>query len=138
MSRRSTGQRVIREMMGAEEEERLAGAAVSGTFGAAIAGFAIDQAFAETWTRPGLDRKARSLVTIAVMVALKQPNEFAIHMRVGLRNGLTLAEIEETLVQALPYVGFPAISTALAAAGKVIEEDKLDEHSGYAGHRGLL
>jgi 4-carboxymuconolactone decarboxylase len=125
-------------MMGPDGEKRLVGGAESGTFGADIAGFAIDQGFGEIWTRPGLDRKARSLVTLAVMVALKQPNEFAIHMRVGLRNGLTLAEIEETLVQALPYVGFPAISTALAAATKVIEEDKLDEHSDYTGHRGLL
>lgn len=95
----------------------------SGTFGAAIAGFAIDQVFGDIWTRSGLDRKARSLITSAIMVALKQPNEFAIHMRAGLRNGLTLAEIEETLVQALPYVGFPAVSTALAAAAKIIEED---------------
>ncbi len=138
MSRRSTGRRVVREMMGSEAETRLVGAAESGTFGADIAGFAIDQAFAEIWTRPGLDRRARSLVTLAVMAALKQPNEFAIHMRMGLRNGLTLPEIEETLVQVLPYVGFPAVSTALAAAVKVIEEDKLDEHSRYAGHRGLL
>lgn len=72
------------------------------------------------------------------MVALRHPNEFAIHMRAGLRNGLTLAEIEETLVQALPYVGYPAVATALAAAGKVIKEDGLDDNAGYAGHRGLL
>lgn len=133
MSRRSEGQRVIRELMGTEGEKRLMNATQPGPFGAVIAGFVVDQAFGEIWTRPGLDRKARSLVTLAVMVALKQPNEFATHMRVGLRNGLTLAEIEETLVQALPYVGFPAISTALAAAAKVFEEDKLDEHSGYTG-----
>ncbi len=138
MTRRDTGRRVVREMMGPDEEARLAGAADSGTFGAAIAGFAIDQAFAETWTRPGLDRKARSLVTLAVMVALRQPNEFAIHMRAGLSNGLTLAEIEEALVQTLPYVGFPAVATALAAAGEVIAEDKLDDNAGYTGPRGLL
>jgi len=133
MSRRSEGQRVIRELMGPEGEKRLMDAAQSRTFGAVIAGFAVDQAFGEVWSRPGLDRKARSLVTLAVMVALKQPDEFATHMRVGLRNGLTLAEIEEVLVQALPYVGFPAISTALAAAAKVFEEDRLDEHSDYTG-----
>ena len=70
--------------MGSDQEKRLTGAAESGTFGADIAGFAIDQAFGEIWTRPGLDRKARSLVTLAEMVALKQPNEFAIHIRVAM------------------------------------------------------
>ena len=138
MSRRAIGHEVVREMMGEKEEARLVGAAESKTFGADIAGFAIDQAFADVWTRPHLDRKARSLVTLAVMVAFKQPNEFAIHMRAGLRNGLALKEVEKTLVQALPYVGFPAIATALAAAGKVISEDKLDGDSTYSGHRGLL
>ncbi|MEP7455969.1 carboxymuconolactone decarboxylase family protein [Phyllobacterium sp. SB3] len=137
MSRRSTGQRALREIMG-PEGENLIGAAESDTFGAAIAGFAVDHAFGEIWTRPGLDRKARSLITLTVMVALKQPDEFAIHMRAGLRNGLTLVEIEETMVQALPYVGFPAVSTALAAAAKVIEQDKLDQHSHDKRDRSLL
>jgi len=92
MSRRSTGRRVLREMMGPEGGKHFTGPAESGTFGAAIAGLAIDQVLGEIWTHPGLDRKARSLITLEVMVALKQPNEFALHMRAGLRNGLTLAE----------------------------------------------
>jgi 4-carboxymuconolactone decarboxylase len=65
------------------------------------------------------------------MATLGRPNEFAIHMRAGLRNGLTLTEIEEVLVQALPYIGFPAVSTALRAAADVIKEDKLDERPGF-------
>ena len=57
----------------------------------------------------------------------------------GLKNGLTLLkEIEEVLIQALPYVGYPAIATALAAAAEVIKERGLDVDKNYTGHRGLL
>ena len=52
---------------------------------------------------------------------MRQPHEFAIHMGAGLKNGLTLKEIEEVLIQALPYVGYPAIATGLAAAAEVIK-----------------
>jgi 4-carboxymuconolactone decarboxylase len=71
MKRREAGQKIIREMMSEEIAARLLASAGSGTFGSAVAGFAIDQAFSEIWTRPGLDRKARSLVSMAVMVALR-------------------------------------------------------------------
>jgi 4-carboxymuconolactone decarboxylase len=138
MDRREAGQKIIREMMGEETAGRLLASAGSDTFGSAVAGYAIDQAFGEIWTRPGLDRKARSLVSMAVMIALRQPNEFAIHMNIALNNGLTLDEIEEALIQTLPYVGFPAVATALAAAGKVIQERGLDKDPAYGGHRGLL
>jgi 4-carboxymuconolactone decarboxylase len=138
MERREAGEKIIQEMMGEETAGRLKASAESGTFGSVVAGLAIDQAFGDIWTRPGLDRKARSLVSMAVMIALRQPNEFAIHMNIALNNGLTLDEIEEALVQTLPYVGFPAVATALVAAGKVIQERGLDKNSDYHGHRGLL
>ena len=138
MNRREAGEKIIREMMGEETAGRLLASAGSGTFGSSVARYAVDQAFGEIWTRPGLDRKARSLVSLAVMVALRQPNEFAIHMNIALNNGLTLDEIEEALIQTLPYVGFPAVATALTAAGKVIQERGLDNNPAYSGHRGLL
>jgi 4-carboxymuconolactone decarboxylase len=138
MERREAGQQIIREMMGEEAAGRLLTSAGSDTFGSVVAGFAIDQAFGEVWTRPGLDRKARSLVSLAVMIALRQPHEFAIHMNIALNNGLTLDEIEEALIQTLPYVGFPAVATALAAAGQVVQERGLDKRPTYGGHRGLL
>ena len=138
MKRREAGEKIIHEMMGEETTGRLLASAESGTFGSSIARYAIDQAFGEIWTRPGLDRKARSLVCLAVMIALRQPNEFAIHMNIALNNGLTLDEIEEALVQTLPYVGFPAVATALTAASKVIQARGLDNNPAYGGHRGLL
>jgi 4-carboxymuconolactone decarboxylase len=125
-------------MMGEETAAKLIDSAESGTFGAAISGYAIDQAFGEIWDRPGLDRKSRSMVTMALMVAQRQPHEFAIHMRIGLNNGLTVDEIEEVLIQTLPYVGFPAVSTALSAAIDVIKERGLASDPEYGGHRGLL
>lgn len=136
--RREVGQNVIREMMGEETAAKLINSAESNTFGSAISAYAIDQAFGEIWARPGLDRKSRSLVTMAVMVALRQPHEFSIHMNIGLNNGLTLDEIEEALIQTLPYVGFPAVSTALNAAIDVINERGLKNDPAYRGHRGLL
>jgi len=105
---------------------------------ASIAAYAVDQVFADIWTRPGLDRRSRSLVSMSVMIAMRQPHEFAIHMGAGLKNGLTLKEIEEVLIQALPYVGYPAIATALVAAAEVIKEHGLDIDENYTGHRGLL
>lgn len=138
MDRREAGEKITQEMMGEEAAGRLLASAESGTFGSAVARYAIDEAFGEIWTRPGLDRKARSLVSMAVMIALRQPNEFAIHMNIGLNNGLTLGEVEETLVQALPYVGYPAVATALTAAAKVIQDRGLDANPDYRGHRGLL
>jgi 4-carboxymuconolactone decarboxylase len=138
MERRETGETIIREMMGEETAGRLLASAASGTFGSGVAQLAIDEAFGEIWARPGLDRKARSLVTMAVMIALRQPNEFTIHMRIALNNGLTLHEIEETIIQTLPYVGYPAVATALTAAATVIRERGLDADPDYAGPRGLL
>ncbi len=75
---------------------------------------------------------------MAVMVALRQPHELGVHMNIGLNNGLTLEEIEELLIQTLPYVGFPAVATALASALDVIKERGLDDSPEYGGHRGLL
>ena len=138
MTARERGLAITREMMGEDMAGRLQASAESGTFGADIAGYALDQGFGEVWTRPGLDRKARSLVTMTVMIALRQPHEFSIHMNIALNNGVTLREVEEVLEQSLPYVGFPAVSTALAAATRVIADRGLEESTGYEGHRGLL
>jgi len=79
MSRRSEGQRVVRELMGPEGEKCLMDAAQSGTFGAVIAGFAVDQAFGEIWSRPGLDRKARMSIGVQILGADCGSNREPIH-----------------------------------------------------------
>ena len=105
MTNREAGINVVREMMGDQAAAKLSASADSNTFGARIAAYAIDQVFADIWTRPGLDRRSRSRVAMSAMIAMRQPQEFAIHMGPGLNNGLRLNEIEEVLIQALPYVG---------------------------------
>jgi 4-carboxymuconolactone decarboxylase len=132
MTNREAGINVVREMMGDQAAAKLN---CSATFGAPIAAYAVDQVFADIWTRPGLDRRSRSLVAMSVMIVMRQPHEFAIRMGAALNNGLTLKEIEEVLIQALPYVGYPAIATALAAAAEVIKERGLDVDKNYTGHR---
>jgi 4-carboxymuconolactone decarboxylase len=100
MTNREAGLNIVREMMGDQAAAKLSASADSNTFGAPIAAYAVDHVFADIWTRPGLDRCSRSLVSISVMIAMRQPHEFAIHMGTGLNNGLTLKEIEKVLIQA--------------------------------------
>ncbi|ETN82741.1 carboxymuconolactone decarboxylase family protein [Paraburkholderia silvatlantica] len=138
MTARDKGNAATRELMGTEQSERLATAAASDTFGADIAGYAIDHVFGDIWTRKGLDQPRRSLITMTVMVAMRQPHEFGLHMNFALDHGMPLHEIEEALIQMLPYVGFPAISSVLPIATKIIAERGFDKTSDYAGHRGLL
>ena len=78
----------------------------------------------EVWSRPGLDRRTRSLCTIAVLAALGRANGLALNIRMALRNGATRAEILETLLHIAPYAGFPAAWDALALADKVFHESR--------------
>ena len=73
MTNGEAGINVIREMMGDQAAEKLSSSADSNTFGATIAAYAVDQVFADIWTRPGLDRRSRSLVSMSVMIAMRQP-----------------------------------------------------------------
>jgi len=77
----------------------------------------------EIWTRPGLDRRTRSTITLTALVALGHENELAMHIRAAQRNGLTRDEIREILLHSSAYVGVPAANTAFAIATKVFEED---------------
>ena len=74
MTNRDAGINVVREMMGDEAAAKLSSSADSNTFGAAISGYAVDQVFADIWTRPGLDRRFRSLVSMSLMIAVRQPH----------------------------------------------------------------
>jgi alkylhydroperoxidase/carboxymuconolactone decarboxylase family protein YurZ len=73
----------------------------------------------EIWSRPGLDRRTRSLCTIAVLTALGRTNGLELNIRMALRNGATRAEIIEALLHIAPYAGFPAVWDALVLAGRV-------------------
>jgi 4-carboxymuconolactone decarboxylase len=76
-------------------------------------------AWGEIWTRPELDLKTRSLITIAVMVALNRSEELQLHLKAALRNGVTRAEIKEVLLHAAIYCGVPAANHAFHLAEQV-------------------
>jgi 4-carboxymuconolactone decarboxylase len=76
-------------------------------------------AWGEIWTRPGLARRERSLITLAMMVALGREEEFRLHLRAAFRNGVTREEIREVLLQAAVYCGVPAANTAFRMAQEV-------------------
>ena len=76
----------------------------------------------EVWSRDGLDRRARSLVTLGVLVALRAHDELAVHVRGAIRNGLSPAEISEVLLHTAVYAGMPAALTALRVAERALVE----------------
>jgi 4-carboxymuconolactone decarboxylase len=76
-------------------------------------------AWGEIWTRPGLDPKVRSLVTLSMLVALNRPDEFRMHVRAAARNGVTREEMKELLLQTAIYCGVPAANSAFHAAEEV-------------------
>ena len=80
-------------------------------------------AWGEIWSRPGLDRRTRSCVTIAMLVTLKQEHELAMHLRAALRVGVTREEIREILLQTAIYAGVPAANRAFAIAQDVLGQE---------------
>jgi len=79
-------------------------------------------AWGEIWSRPGLDRRMRSAITLTALVALGRDEELGMHVRAALRNGLTADEIKEVLLQSAIYCGVPAANSAFAIAQKVLDE----------------
>jgi 4-carboxymuconolactone decarboxylase len=79
-------------------------------------------AWGTIWTRPGLDRKTRSMIVLAMLTALGKPNELKLHVRGALTNGVTRDEIKEILMQACAYAGIPAGLEAFKAAAETFAE----------------
>ena len=80
-------------------------------------------AWGEIWTRPGLDRRMRSAITLTALVARGHFEELAMHIRAARRNGLTDDEIKEVLLQSAIYCGVPAANQAFKVASEVLEEE---------------
>ena len=77
-------------------------------------------AWGEIWSRPGLDKKSRSLITLSMLVALGKDEEFRMHVTAALGNGVTKNEIKETLLQCAIYCGLPAANNAFQIAQDVM------------------
>lgn len=77
-------------------------------------------AWGEVWTRPGLDRRTRSCITVAMLVALGRDEELKLHIRGALNNGVTVEELKEILLQSAVYCGVPAANTAFRIAAELL------------------
>ena len=92
-------------------------------FNADFQDFITRYAWGEVWTRPGLDRRMRSAITMTALIGVGRFDELVIHVRGALNNGLTVDEIKEVLLQSAIYCGVPAANSAFAVAREVLEEE---------------
>jgi 4-carboxymuconolactone decarboxylase len=114
------GMKVRREVLGDEHVDRAVARTTDFTrdFQELITRYA----WGEIWSRPGLDRRTRSAITLTALIALGHEHELAMHVRAALRNGMTPDEIKEVLLQCAVYCGVPAANRAFAIAQEVLAE----------------
>jgi 4-carboxymuconolactone decarboxylase len=113
------GMRVRREVLGDEHVDRAVAATTD--LDADFQRYITTSAWGSLWTRDDrLDRRTRSCVTIALLTALRAEHELGMHIRAGLRNGLTPEEITEVILHTAAYAGIPAANTAMAVAKEVL------------------
>ena len=114
MTKYDDGMAVRREVLGDEHVDRATASTTELTrdFQELIT----EYAWGTIWTRPGLDRRSRSMITLTALVARGHHEELAMHLRAALTNGLTVDEIKETLLQTAIYCGVPDANTAFRIA----------------------
>jgi 4-carboxymuconolactone decarboxylase len=113
-----TGLEIRREVLGADYVD--AGLAEADDFMMAFQRLTTEWCWGYAWSRPGLDRRTRSLLNLAMLTALGRPEELRLHVRGALNNGVTATEIREVLVHATVYCGIPAGLDAFKAAHTVL------------------
>jgi 4-carboxymuconolactone decarboxylase len=116
------GMKVRREVLGDEHVDRAE--ARKDEFTEDFQDFITRYAWGDIWARPGLDRRARSVATLAALVSLGAENEIAMHVRAALRNGLGADEIKEVILHTAVYAGVPRANSAFAIAQKVLAEER--------------
>lgn len=115
-----TGLNIRGEVIGKERSDAaLAGAS---DFDRPFQELALRYCWGEVWGRPGLDRRMRSIVNLAMLAAMAKPNELRVHTRGALTNGVTKQEIQEIFLQAVIYCGVPTAGEAFKVAREVFEE----------------
>jgi 4-carboxymuconolactone decarboxylase len=114
------GMEVRREVLGDDHVDNAIRSTTDLT--ADFQAFITRYAWGEVWSRPGLDRKTRSCITLTALIAMNRPEELEMHLRAALRNGLTVDEIREVLLQSAVYCGVPAANSAFAIARRVLGE----------------
>ena len=114
------GMKIRRAVLGDEYVNRAVAATTD--FNRDFQDFITRNAWGDIWTRPGLPRHTRSLLTLAMMVALNRGEEFRMHVKAAFNNGVTRNEIKEVLLQSAIYCGVPAANSAFHIAGDVFNE----------------
>ena len=123
--RSTAGMAIRRKMFGpAGAEERVAGA--SG-FNRPFEDYITDYCFGDVWSRPGLDHKTRSMLTIAILAVLAKPNQLKVHVAGAIANGVTPEEIREVLIHVMIYGGVPAAADSFTHAKEVLAGLGLDQ-----------
>jgi 4-carboxymuconolactone decarboxylase len=120
--RHGKGTKVRRAVLGDAHVDRAR--ANENSFTAPFQAFITRYAWGEIWARPGLPRKTRSLLTIAMMVALNRPDELRLHLRAAAKNGVSQKDIQEVLLQTAIYCGVPAANAAFHIANEVFRESE--------------
>lgn len=115
------GLQIRREVLGAEHVDRSLHNATD--FTQAMQELVTRYCWGEIWARPGLDRRTRSFLNLAMLTALNRPHEIKLHVRGALNNGLTRDEIKEVFLQAAIYCGVPAALDSFRVAREVFEEE---------------
>ena len=122
---RRGGMRVRREVLGDAHVDRAI--ARTTAFDADFQDFITRHAWGDAWSRPGLDRRTRSMITLAALVAMRAEGEIPLHVRGAIRNGVTPSEIAEIFIHVAVYAGVPAANSAFTIAREVLAEDGLLE-----------
>ncbi|MFI7171285.1 carboxymuconolactone decarboxylase family protein [Rhodococcoides fascians] len=121
---RDAGRLIIAELMGGDY---LAGKdARENRFSSSLNEYAEEVCFGRTWSREGIDRKQRSIVTIAMMVALNRPTQLGLHVEGALNNGVTPRELREILLHTAVYCGLPAAGSAFAVTEEALTAAQIE------------
>ena len=112
---------IVSEMLSPEIALAMANSETSPQFGALIGGLALDTVFGTLWTRPGLNRRDRSLLTLGILIALRATEELHFHIPAAIKNGVTKDEIAEIIYHSSGYAGFPAASSARTLAMGILD-----------------
>ena len=123
MDNREAGRKIMNELMGdgyVESKDKRKNA-----FNGALFEYSEEVCFGRIWSRPGIDRKQRSLLNLAMLTALNRPAQLSHHVEAAITNGCSMEEIRETLLQAAVYCGLPSAGEAFRVAEAVLKEKGL-------------
>jgi 4-carboxymuconolactone decarboxylase len=119
-ARLQRGLALRREILGTRHVDAALAAATE--FTRPIQEYVTETCWGDVWSRPGLDRRTRSLINLGMLTALNRMTEFGVHVRGALRNGCTEDEIQEVLLQTAAYCGAPAALEAFRVAARVLDD----------------